>query len=253
MEKKIDNVDVKQFTKGGKRSAVKKYADVAAGDSSLLVLLKYELIMFFCINFFGAAGIMLRRIFYKYLFKSFGRNVTIGRNVSVRGPGKVIIGDNVMIDDGCVLDARGDTEIIIGDDVILSGGTVVRGRDAYLSIGRGCSIGRNCLLGTDRKLVVGEEVLLGAYTYLCAGGVHRFDGPEVSVISQGVNESQGIEVGNGAWLGARVTVLDGVTVGEGAVIGAHSMVNRDFPAMAVGFGSPAKVQQNRADRDDQAR
>lgn len=241
-----NSVDVKQFGKDGSQSALKKYGQVAVGSTSLLALLRYESILFLCTNLFGAAGIVLRRFFYTYIFQDFGRNVTVGRGVTIRGAGKIRIGDNVMIDDGCVLDARGEgTEIVIGDDVILSGATVVRARNAELHIGRGCSIGRNCLLGTDRKLLVGEEVLLGAYTYLCAGGVHRFDGPEVSVLSQGILESEGIEVGDGAWLGARTTVLDGVTIGRGTVVGAHSMVNRSLPEMSIAFGSPARVRKKR--------
>lgn len=243
MSQPDESVDVKQFGKSG--SAIKKYGMVAAGTGSLAGLIRYELILFICTGMFGAAGIMLRRLLYKYIFGSFGRNVTIGRNVTVRGPGKIRIGKNVMIDDGCVLDARGEAEIVIGDDVILSGGTVVRARDAQLHIGRGCSIGRNCLLGTDHRLIVGEEVLLGAYTYLCAGGVHRFDGPEIAILGQGILQSRGIEIGDGAWLGARVTVLDGATVGRGSVVGAHGLVNRDIPEMVVALGCPARVYKKR--------
>jgi acetyltransferase-like isoleucine patch superfamily enzyme len=239
-------VDLKALAPDRSISAIRKYALVAAGNTSLLNLLRHETILLCCTGLFGAAGIALRRLLYRYILEKVGRNVTIGRNVQLRGAGKIQIGSNVMIDDNCVLDARGEgTSIVIDDDVLISGATVIRARNALIHIGRGCSIGRNCLLGTDSRLILGSEVLLGAYTYLCAGGVHRFDGPEISVLSQGIDKSQGIEIGNGAWLGARTTVLDGASVGKGAVVGAHSLVTRSIPDMTVAFGSPAKVQRLR--------
>lgn len=241
-----DSVDIKQLDADESQSALRKYARVTTGSPSLLNLLRYEFILFICTSLFGAVGIAFRRFLYPAIFKSFGKNVTIGRNVTIRGAGKIRIGKNVMIDDGCVLDARGDqTEIVIGDNTLISGDTVIRARNALIDIGEGCSIGRSCLLGTDRKIILGDEVLLGAYTYICGGGVHKFDSPEVSVLSQGIEESKGIEIGMGAWLGTRTTVLDGVDVGKGAVVGAHSLVTKTIPEMVIAFGSPARVQKER--------
>ena len=242
----MDSVDLKKIGADHSQSTLRKYAMVAIGSPSLLALIRYEIIYLLCSGLPGALGLAFRRIFYPFIFGSIGKNVSIGRNVSIRGAAKITIGANVMIDDNCVLDARGEnTQIRIDDNVLISGSTTIRARNATLHIGQGCSIGRNCLLGTDHSLILGREVLLGAFTYLCAGGNHHFEGPEISVISQGLKESKGIVIGDGAWLGARTTVLDGMTVGEGSVIGAHSLVNRSIPAMVVAHGCPAKVQRSR--------
>ena len=242
----MNTVDLKKIGADRTQSNLRKYAMVAVGSPSLLALARYEIIYLLCSGLPGALGLACRRMLYPFIFASFGKNVSIGRNVSIRGAGKISIGANVMIDDNCVLDARGDnTQIRIDDDVLVSGSTVIRARNAVLHIGQGCSIGRNCLLGTDHSLILGREVLLGAFTYLCAGGNHHFEGPEISVISQGLKESKGIVIGDGAWLGARTTVLDGMTVGQGSVVGAHSLVNRSIPAMVVAHGCPAKVQRAR--------
>lgn len=239
-------LDVKQMTRRSSMAALKQYARLTVGSDSMVRLMGYELIMTFCSGLFGCAGLAMRRYFYRFVFLRMGKNVSIGRNVTIRGGNRISIGDNVMIDDNCVLDARGeDSSIQLGNGVLLSGSTVIRSRNAEISIGSGCSIGRNCLLGSDSRLVVGDEVLLGAYTYLCAGGLHRFEGPEVSILSQGVDNSKGIVVSKGVWLGTRTTVLDGVTVGQGTVVGAHSLVNRSLPPMIVAYGSPAKVVRER--------
>jgi acetyltransferase-like isoleucine patch superfamily enzyme len=60
-----------------------------------------------------------------------------------------------------------------------------------------------------------------------------------------MDASQGVRVGEGAWVGTHTTVLDGVTVGKGAVIGANSLVSRSIPEMSVAYGSPAEVRRKR--------
>jgi maltose O-acetyltransferase len=46
-----------------------------------------------------------------------------------------------------------------------------------------------------------------------------------------------IEVGNGAWLGARCTIMPGVKIGAGSVIGASVVVNKDVPANMLLMGT----------------
>jgi acetyltransferase-like isoleucine patch superfamily enzyme len=48
-------------------------------------------------------------------------------------------------------------------------------------------------------------------------------------------------IGNGAWLGVGVNVLDGVHIGAGAIIAAGAVVTHDIPAEAIAGGVPAQV------------
>src|SRR5262249_32285189 len=54
-------------------------------------------------------------------------------------------------------------------------------------------------------------------------------------------EPRAIEIGDGAWLAARVTVLPGARIGPGAGIAAGSVVAGEIPAGAVAGGIPARV------------
>lgn len=48
-------------------------------------------------------------------------------------------------------------------------------------------------------------------------------------------------IGNDVWCGANVVILQGVEIGDGAVIGANAVVTKDIPPYAIAVGIPAKV------------
>lgn len=72
--------------------------------------------------------------------------------------------------------------------------------------------------------------------------------PGSFIMEQPLQSKGDIRVGDGAWLGHGVTVLQGVSIGEGAVIAAGSVVVRDIPANAIAGGIPAKVIRFRGDQ-----
>ena len=59
----------------------------------------------------------------------------------------------------------------------------------------------------------------------------------------GKHDCRPIVIGDGAWLGARVTVLPGVTVGAGSVVAAGAVVTRDVPAHTLVAGVPARIMR----------
>lgn len=50
-----------------------------------------------------------------------------------------------------------------------------------------------------------------------------------------------IEIGDGAWLASRITVLPGVSIGTGSVVAAGAVVARDVPPHTLVAGVPARV------------
>ncbi len=74
------------------------------------------------------SGSRSARRFTRWLLGSCGRNVVFGQNVVLRHPHKIHIGDNVVIDDNCLLDAKGE-----GNDGIRIGSGVFIGRNTILS------------------------------------------------------------------------------------------------------------------------
>lgn len=241
-----ESTPIDAISRPGLRNQFKQYGSLIAGSTSMVQVLRYEMIASCLKGWPGIGGLVLRRMFYRYILECIGRNVTIGSHVTLRGALRIMLGDNVVIDDRCVLSAMQDKgRIHIGNNVFAGSNSIIRTRGRALTIGAGTRIGSNCIVATDSELVLGNDVLIGAFTYLCGAGSHNFDRKDVPIINQGCIEGKGIVVGDGAWIGAHTTVLDGVSIGEGAIVGANSLVKKDLPPFSVSYGSPARVARYR--------
>jgi acetyltransferase-like isoleucine patch superfamily enzyme len=193
----------------------------------------------------GALGFLLRKILYKTLFVEIGRGVMFGRNVVIRHPHKMKIGNHVIIDDNCVLDAKGcqGMDFVIGDNVILSRGCILSAKNGKLSVGDNTNFGANCLVYAVKNLSIGRDTLFAAQCYV-GGSMYYFDRPDIAPIQQG-SYANGVSIGDGCWLGAGVKVIDGVKVGDGVILGTGAVVNKDIEPFSVAVGVPAKVIKKR--------
>lgn len=198
----------------------------------------------------GIAGFAARALTYPLLLKRCGRRPAIGRGGLIRVPGQITLGSGVLIDDYVTLDVRGNKAgIDIGDRVSLGRFTTIAAKHGSVTLAPGCNIGSYCRLATNSKVVLGESVLVGAYCYIGPGNHTEGDG-SVQLIEQPMEIRGGVEIGDHAWLGARVTVLDGVTIGRHAIIGAHSLVTSDVPDWGVAVGTPARIIRVRQSPSD---
>jgi len=223
---------------GGARA---KYSALIVGRPGLMALITYELVMLLSQAVPGALGLLLRRVLYPRLLKQCGRNVTFGQNVVLRHPHKISIADDVVIDDQCLVDAKGTTNtgITIGRGVFIGRNTILSCKNGDIVLGDRANVGFNCEVFSASRVTIGSDTLVAAYAYL-VGGDHRVNDRAAAVIDQD-RRSQGISVGNGAWIGAGAVVLDGVTIGDRAIIGANAVVRTDVPAGATAAGVPARL------------
>src|SRR6187455_898223 len=127
-------------------SAGQKYAKLVIGRPGIGSLIKYELIVTFTQWLPGALGLVARKTFYPWLLGSCGRNVVFGQNVVLRHPHKIHIGDNVVIDDNCLLDAKGESNggIHIGSRVFIGRNTILSCKNGDIHVADEVNIGFNC-------------------------------------------------------------------------------------------------------------
>jgi acetyltransferase-like isoleucine patch superfamily enzyme len=105
-----------------------------------------------------------------------------------------------------------------------------------VKVGKHTWIGPNVVLDGSGGLEIGDYVSVSA-------GVQIYSHDTVNrSLSRGTASIDHLptKIGNGVYIGPNVIIQMGVTIGDGAVVGAMSFVNRNVPAGAKVFGSPAK-------------
>jgi acetyltransferase-like isoleucine patch superfamily enzyme len=222
-------------------SAREKYAALIIGRPGWDALMKHEIVVLLSQSVPGALGLVLRKALYPLLLGSCGRNAVFGQNVVLRHPHKIHIGDNVVIDDNCLVDAKGESNsgIRIANGVFIGRNTILSCKNGDIDLAEGANIGFNCEIFSASRVRVGRNALVAAYCYVI-GGDHDFSDSSRSVLEQ-ARKSAGVTIGDGAWLGAGAKVLDGVDIGANAVVGAGAVVRESVPERAIAVGVPAKI------------
>lgn len=230
-----------------RQSSRQKYQELFIGSTSLGDLILYELITSTLQSFPGALGIFLRSKAYRHLFRYCGRNVLFGRNVTLRVPQRIELGDRILIDENAVLDAKGDPELSFircGDEVEVSRNAILACKaKGSITLGNFVSIGRNALLSAFASIKIGDGCAIGPYTTILASG-HDWSDSETPILLQHRTIGD-IVIEDNVWLGAHVTIMDGVTIGANSVIAVGSVVSHDIPPYSIAAGSPARVVRKR--------
>jgi acetyltransferase-like isoleucine patch superfamily enzyme len=227
-------------------SRARRYLELVVGPEGTWGELAYfEVVTLLSGGLPGALGLALRTGLYARLFARVGRGVAFGRGLVLRHARRIALGDGVLIDDDCVLDARGSSEgLTIGDGTLVSRGTILSCKEGPIAIGAYANFGWRCVVSSVGGVTIGDEALFAGGSYVGGGRYHLEDRTR-SIASQGSYSKGPVEIGRGSWIGAHAVILDGVRVGEGAVIAAGAVVADDVPAFAVAGGVPARVIRER--------
>ncbi|MDY6090108.1 MAG: hypothetical protein SPJ04_02495, partial [Bdellovibrionota bacterium] len=82
----------KKYTES--KNAFRLYKDLIVGDNkSYITLLAYEFLVFFANLVPSIFGIALRMFVYKIFLKKLGKRPYFGKNVEIRNPSKISIGN----------------------------------------------------------------------------------------------------------------------------------------------------------------
>lgn len=124
---------------------------------------------------------------------------------------------------------------VLGEDCIV-------GRGAY--IGSGVIIGDRCKVQNYALIyepaILGDGVFVGPAAVLTNDQRPRAVNPDGSLKSASDWDAVGVEVGEGASIGARAVCVAPIRIGRWAMIAAGAVVTRDVPDFALVVGVPAK-------------
>ena len=194
----------------------------------------------------GEAAQQARVEFFRNTLKQVGRDVFIGKNVTIRGEGDVILEDGVFIDDNCTLTAHRGTEIVMREKSRLKHGVYLdtESKDrGYIHIGKEVYIGSGCCLHGHSGLEIGDHSLL-AQNITITPFSHGFTDPNRTIYAQ-KGFTRKVTIGRDCYLGMHVCVVYTADIGEGSVVGAGSVVVKPLPPYSVAVGVPAKVIKKR--------
>lgn len=105
-----------------------------------------------------------------------------------------------------------------------------------LSVGEHCLFTTPLYLNLSAPIQIGNRVTVGHHVVVITD-THDASDPGCR---GGARSSHPVRIGDGAWIGARATILPGVTIGRGAVVAAGAVVTRDVEADTLVGGVPAR-------------
>jgi acetyltransferase-like isoleucine patch superfamily enzyme len=152
----------------------------------------------------------------------------------------VFIGDRVVI-----YQSRNGGSVELGEGVQLYSDIIIEtGEGGSVKIGADTHIQPRCQFSA-----YAESIQIGCRVEIapnCAFYPYNHGlAPGECIRNQPLETKGSIIIGDDAWLGFGVIVLDGVRIGKGAVLGAGSVVTNDIPDDAIAFGVPARVVRMR--------
>lgn len=156
---------------------------------------------------------------------SYGENVLISRNAKIYGANNISIGNNVRVDDFCILSGK----IKIGNNVHIAAGVYIFAGESGVFL--------NDFSGISSRTAI--YAMSDDYT-----GKYMTN---PTIPDRFRNVSGGfVYIGRHSLIGTGCTILPGVKIGDGASIGAMSLVNKDVEEYTMNVGIPCKKIKDRS-------
>lgn len=172
-------------------------------------------------------GILSRSEIDALGFKSAGNNLLISDKASFYGANRISLGNNVRIDDFCVLSA-GVEGIKVGNYVHIAVYSSLIGAGAiYLN--------DYCNLSSRVAIYSSNDDYSGEY----------MTNPMVSDLFTNVTSAP-VSLGKHTIIGSGSVILPGLTLGIGVAIGALSLVNKNCVDFGIYAGAPARLIKMRS-------
>ena len=161
----------------------------------------------------------LYKAYYRIRRRRFraGANLRVFGSLSVRGPGEVILGENVTVYGATKpWTYAPDARIVVSDNVILGGTQFGCARE--ITIGSRCILGQCSIMDTDFHSTRADRWSYNAPVRVAP-----------------------VRIGTNVWIGQNAGILPGTEIGDNSVVSFGAVCMRSFPASVVIVGNPAKV------------
>lgn len=159
--------------------------------------------------------------------KKIGNNVLISRKASFYTPSKIVIGDNVRIDDFCILSG----EIVLGNTIHIAAYTAMYAGNYGIEIKDFSVLSSRCAIYAASDDYSGNALISPMVP-------EKFS----NVTGGKVILEKHVVVGTGS------TIMPAVVIHEGVAVGSMSLVKSSLDAWGVYVGIPCKRMKERSKR-----
>jgi acetyltransferase-like isoleucine patch superfamily enzyme len=171
--------------------------------------------------------------------------VFLGRGVRLRNVKNIKLGKACTIEERVHVDGYAKQTVSFGNRVKIGANTKISITSHLENIGTGLNIGHDSAigeysyLGCSGGVTIGHDVIMGQYVSFHSQN-HNYQDKTRKIREQGV-KSEGIEIGNNIWVGAKATFLDGCKVSDNSIVASGAVVTDKFSSGVVIGGVPARV------------
>lgn len=120
----------------------------------------------------------------------------------------------------------------VGEGVVIKPAVKVK-YPWHLELGDDCWIGEECWIDNLTSVRIGRNACVSQGAYLCTGN-HDWSDPQFGL------RIESIQLGEGAWAGAKCILMPGTILGAYAIAAAGSVVRGCIPEMEIHAGNPAQ-------------
>jgi len=158
-----------------------------------------------------------------------GSNLRVRNRLDISGPGRIVLGDNVLIEGGpfklnSLYTFKENAEILIGSNSYLNG--------LRVSCSKKVKIGKWCIFA-DVRIIDNDQ--------------HSVFPNRRS--TEAPVESRPVIIEDNVWVGLATVIVKGVTIGSNSVVAAGAVVTRDVPPNCVVGGNPARIIKTFSDEE----
>lgn len=160
-------------------------------------------------------------------FQNYGSGLLLSSKASIYGAKNISIGNNVRIDDFCIL-SSGEGGIVLGNNIHIACYTCLIGK-AQINIGEFANISSRVAIYTSSDDYSGDYMT----------------NPTIPSHLTNV-DNRPVIIGKHSIIGSGSIVLPGVVIGEGCAIGAMSLVKCNCEPFGMYMGIPARRRGERS-------
>ena len=158
-------------------------------------------------------------------FKKMGKNLLISRKASIYNTEKIEIGDNVRIDDFCLISGK----VVFGNNIHITGFCLIAGADEGVFFDDFTTLAYRCIVFTRSDDYSGETLVNSTVPEK-----YRYN-----------TIKKPVYIKKHAIIGANSIVFPGADIGEGVSVGANSLVTKPTEPWSIYVGTPAKKVKDR--------